>query len=83
MSKISENVALDSSTWARIDAEQRRSGLSRDEVIDRAVRRALGSRAILALLERIRERSDLTEEEAFQIASTETDAFRSERRSTA
>jgi hypothetical protein len=83
MSKISENVALDPSTWERIDAEQRRSGLSRDEVIDRAVRRSLGGRVLDALFERVRERSPLTEEEAFEIATDETDAFRAERDSVA
>jgi hypothetical protein len=76
MSKKAERVELDTETWDRIDAAGSQSGQSRDEFIDRAVRRALGGGILDAILQRVRERSDLTSEEAERIAAEETATHR-------
>lgn len=71
MPKVAKRVELDAATWERIDAARRDSGLSSDEVIDSAVRRVLGGRALASLFERVRERSDLTDGEAADLVAAE------------
>jgi hypothetical protein len=60
MTKKAERVELDTDTWDRLEAAGSRSGQSRDEFIDRAVRRALGGSVLDAIFQRVRERSDIT-----------------------
>ena len=78
MSKVGARIELDAAMWDRIDAAGRKSGLSRDEVIDGAVRRVLGGQALAALFQRVRERSDLTDEEAAELVAAERAEARAE-----
>lgn len=81
MAKVAERVELDVTIWDRIDAVGEESGLSRDEIIDGAVRRVLGGQALAALFERVRERSDLTYDEAMDLVASEKADARAESRS--
>ena len=79
MAKVSGRIELEESTWEQIDAQARRSGRTRNEVVDEAVRRAVGGNLIDGILDRVREKSDLTPERAAEIAAAETAAYRAER----
>lgn len=76
--KVRAGIELDDAMWNRIDAASARSGLSRDQIIDNAVRRALGGQALAQLFKRVRERSDLTEEQAAELVATEKARARAE-----
>jgi hypothetical protein len=78
MAKVEARIELDADMWDRIDAAGERAGLTRDEFIDGAVRRALGGQALATLFKRVRERSDLTEEEAARLVASEKAAARAE-----
>jgi hypothetical protein len=69
--KVGAQIELDAAMWERIDAAGEQRGLSRDQVIGEAVGRVLGGQALAALFERIRERSDLTVEDADALAAEE------------
>jgi len=79
MAKVEARIGLDAAIWDRIDAASQASGLSRDQIIDGAVRRALGGQALTALFKRVRERSDLSYEEATTLVAAEKAESRSER----
>jgi hypothetical protein len=78
MAKVDARVGLDAAIWERIDAAGQISGLSRDQIIDGAVRRALGGQALMALFTRVRERSDLSDEEATALIAAEKAESRAE-----
>lgn len=71
MAKVSAPVVLDSAVWERIDAAGKQAGLTRDQLIDEAVGRLLGGQALAALFTRVRERSNLTEDEAATLVASE------------
>ncbi len=58
----------------------RASGQSRDQVIEDAVRRSLAGRALATLFERVRQRSDLSEEQATSLVASEKADMRAEER---
>src|SRR5947209_8765649 len=62
MAEVEARIKPDAAMWERIDAAREKSGLTRDQVIDEAVRRTLGGQALAKLFKRVRERSDLTED---------------------
>jgi hypothetical protein len=82
VAKESHDIELDPSLWDRIDAEGKRSGLGRSKFIENAVQRALAATVLESLFERVRERSDLTPDEALELAAAEKAADRSEARAT-
>ncbi len=80
MPKIDAQVELDAELLVTVDAVAGRLGIARDEVIEDSIRRGLAARALGDLLARVRARSDLTEEQAAQIAYDEVKAMRVARR---
>ncbi len=69
-------VRLDDEVLDAIRREAARSGRSEDEVVEDAVRRYLGP----SVLDRLRERNRLDEDEAMTIALEEAAAYRREQR---
>ncbi len=67
---------LDGEVLDAVRREAARSGRSEDEVVEAAVRRYLGP----SVLDRLRERNHLEEDEAMAIALDEVAAHRRERR---
>ncbi len=78
MAKVEARIELDAAMWDRIDAVGERSGLSRDQIIDVAVRRALGGQALATLFRRVRERNGLSEDEAAELVASEKARARAE-----
>ncbi len=72
-------IRFDDDLLALIDERAAASGKARDEVIAEAVRRQLEGGRLREILEGARERSDLTEQEAMQLAVSEQAAYRAER----
>ncbi len=77
MSKSAATVNLDDEVLEAVRQEAARSGRSEDEVVENAVRRYLGP----SVLDRLRERNLLDEDEAMALALEEVAAHRRERRS--
>ena len=80
MPKIDAQVELDAALLTTVDAVAGRLGIARDEVIEDSIRRGLAARVLGDLLARVRARSDLTEEQAAQVAYDEVRAARAARR---
>jgi hypothetical protein len=80
MTKRGAHIELEAITWERVDAAGRASGQSRDQVIEDAVRRSLAGRALATLFERVRQRSDLSEEQATSLVTSEKADMRAEER---
>lgn len=72
-------IQLDDDLLALVDECAAASGRPRDDVIAEAVRRQLGGGQLRELLASVRQRSDLSDEEAMQLAVAEQRAFRAER----
>lgn len=81
MPKIDAQVELDAELLITVDAVAGRLGIARDEVIEDSIRRGLAARVLGDLLARVRARSDLTEDQAAQLAYEELKAARAARRS--
>lgn len=80
MSRRSTTVSLDDELIAAVEAAAARSGKSRDEVIEDAIRSRLATEdVVLEIRARIGE-GDLSEQESLDLAYQELKAMRAERR---
>jgi hypothetical protein len=79
MARSKATVYLDPDVLRATRVQAARTGKRDSEVVEEALREYLG----LALLDRIRSKSDLTEDAAMQLAYEELHAMRNERRSAA
>lgn len=77
MPKSAATVKLDDEVLDAVRREAARSGRTEDDIVEAAVRWYLGP----SVLDRLRERNRLDEEEAMAIALEEVAAHRRERRS--
>ena len=80
MAKVRTEVELDEAVLRQAQAAAEDSGRSRDDVIEEAVRRQLAGQALDEVMRRVGERAGLTAEEALELAYSERDADRAERR---
>ncbi len=80
MTKIDPQIRLDPDVLRRVDDEAKTKGASREEIIEESLRRSFAARQLRAVLERVRQRSDLTEDEAMELADNERRAVRRARR---
>jgi len=78
--KIDAQVELDAALLTTVDAVAGRLGIARDEVIEDSIRRGLAARVLGDVLARVRDRSDLSEEQAAQAAYDEVKVTRAVRR---
>lgn len=78
MSKVDTRVAMDASLLSRLDDAARRSGRTRDELIEDSLRRTLAGHVLAAIFARVRAVSRLTDDEAEAIAFRELRAARSD-----
>ena len=76
----SVTVEFDDELLELVQEQVTATGQPREEVIAEAVRRGLASSRLKAVLASARSRSDLSEEEAMQLALEEQRAARAERR---
>lgn len=76
MAKSAAAVRLDDEVLDAVRQEAARSGRSEDQVVEPAVRRYVGP----SVLDRLRERNRLGEDDAMEIAREEIAAHRRERR---
>lgn len=72
-------IKLDDKLLALVDERAAASGRQRDEVIAEALRRQLEGGGLREILASVWERSDLTEEDAMELAIAEQKAYRAER----
>jgi Ribbon-helix-helix protein, copG family len=80
MARVRTEIELDEGVLRQAQAAAEGSGRSRDDVIEEALRAQLAGRALDTVLRRVRERSNLSTEEALKLAYSERDAGRVERR---
>jgi hypothetical protein len=80
MARIRTEVELDEAVLRQAQTAAESSGRSRDDVIEEALRRQLGGRALDHVLHRVRAISDLSAEQALNLAYIERDTERAERR---
>lgn len=80
MARIRTEVELDEAVLRQAQAAAENSGRSRDDVIEEALRRQLGGGALDDVLHRVRAASDLSAEQALELAYSERDAERAQRR---
>jgi hypothetical protein len=78
--KVDAQVELDAALLTAVDALAGRVGLARNDVIEDSIRRGLAARVLGDLISSVRDRSDLTEEGATDIAYNEVKAARADRR---
>lgn len=80
MSRVRTEIEMDQQLLRWAEEHAARSGRSRDEVLEEAVRRGRqASRSLTEIASAVWERSDLTGQEAMALARTETEAVRRER----
>jgi hypothetical protein len=82
MARVKTEIELDEVVLRQAQAAAEGSGRSLDDAIEEALRAQLAGRALEAALRRVRVRSSLSAEEALQLAYSERDADRVERRQT-
>jgi len=80
MPKVDARVELDAALLTTVDAVAGRLGIARDAVIEDSIRRGLAARVLGDVLARVRDRSDLSEDEAAAIANDEVEKARAARR---
>jgi metal-responsive CopG/Arc/MetJ family transcriptional regulator len=78
--KVDAQVELDAALLTAVDALAGRLGLARNEVIEDSIRRGLAARVLGDVISGVRDRSDLTEERATEIAYHEVKAARADPR---
>lgn len=76
MLEVPTRVELDEDALQQAQTAAERTGRSRDDVIEEAVRGQLAGQALDGVLRRVRARSDLTADQALQLAYAERDAMR-------
>lgn len=80
MSRVRAEIEIDQELLRWVDEQALRSGRSRDEVVEEAVRRGRqAGRSLVEVASAVWERSDLTGQEAMALARAETEAVRAER----
>lgn len=80
MSRVRAEIKIDQELLRWVDDQASRSGRSRDEVVEEAVRRGRqAGRSLVETASAVWERSDLTGQEAMALARAETEAVRAER----
>lgn len=80
MSRVRAEIEIDQELLRWVDEQASRSGRSRDEVVEEAVRRGRQARrSLVEIASAVWERSDLTGQEAMALARAETEAVRAER----
>ena len=79
MARSKATVYLDPDVLRATRAQAARTGKRDSDIVEEALREYLG----LALLQRIREKADLTEEEALELAYAELHSMRADRRTSA
>jgi hypothetical protein len=80
MGRVNTQVALDERLLELIEQRATATGRDRDEIIEDALRRQLDDDAFQQVLAEVRRRSDLSDEQALDVAYTELKALRAERR---
>jgi hypothetical protein len=83
MGRVNTQVALDERLLELIEQRATATGRDRDEIIEDALRRQLDDDAFQQVLAEVRRRSDLSDEQALDVAYTELKALRAERRADA
>jgi predicted nucleic acid-binding protein len=80
MSRVRAEIEIDQELLRWADEQASRSGRSRDEVLEEAVRRGRQpGRSLVDVASHVWERSDLTGQQAMALARAETEAARAER----
>jgi predicted transcriptional regulator len=80
MPRVRAEIEIDQELLRWVDEQASRSGRSRDEVLEEAVRRGRETkRSLVEIASAVWERSDLTGQEAMALARAETAAVRAER----
>ncbi len=80
MSRVRAEIEIDQELLRWVDEQASRSGRSRDEVVEDAVRRGRqAGRSLVETASAVWERSDLTGREAMALARAETEAVRAQR----
>jgi predicted transcriptional regulator len=83
MPRVRTEIEVDEELIDRAERHAERSGRPRNDIIEEALRRGLDAGpSLVEIASEIWERSDLTGEEAMEIARAETDAVRAARRDT-
>jgi hypothetical protein len=80
MARVNTHAKLDRRLLELIEQRATATGRDRDEIIEDALRRQLEDEDFQDVLATVRERSDLTDEQALERAYTELKAMRAERR---
>lgn len=79
MSRVRAEIEIDRELLRWVDEEATRSGRSRDEVLEEAIRRGRqAGRSLVEVASDVWERSDLTGQQAMALARAETKAARTE-----
>jgi hypothetical protein len=80
MAKVDTHVKLDDEVLRTVDSVAEELGHTREQVLEDSVRRGLAARSIGEVLARVRTRSDLSEDQATEVAYDEVKAVRAARR---
>jgi len=80
LARVNTQVALDERLLALIEQRASATGRDRDQIIEDALRRQLDDDSFQQVLAAVRQRSDLTDEQALEVAYSELDTMRAERR---
>lgn len=83
MGRVNTQVALDERLLELIQQRASATGRGRDEIIEDALRRQFEDDGFQQVLAAVRKRGDLTDEQALDVAYTELQAMRAERRADA
>lgn len=83
MNRVKTEVELDGELLRLAEDRAAETGKPRDQIIEDALRRQLQPRRLAELAARVRARSDLTDEQARELAYSELEAERAERAHTA
>jgi len=80
MARVKTQVQLDGRLLERLEQRASATGRDRDQLIEDALRRQFDDDDLRDLFAAVRERSDLTDEQALGLAYAELEAMRAERR---
>jgi hypothetical protein len=80
MARVNTQVELDERLLELVEQRATATGRDRDEVIEEALRRQIEDESFEEVLETVRQRNDLTDEQALELAYTELKAMRAESR---
>ena len=79
MARVKTQVQLDEQLLERLEQRASASGRNRDQIIEDALRRQLEDDDLQGVFANVRGRSDLTDEQALELAYAELKAMRAER----